>query len=224
MFNTLNKHYTNVVVKPFLKWYLKKPRGYKHGNLTLKIYPGVFHPAYFFSTLFFSDYLNTLELKNKMFCEVGAGSALISFRALEKGARVVALELSEVAIKGIKENIQANELDSSKITVVHSDLFDSIPSKQFDVVFINPPYFFKDITDVGSLAWNCGTNGQYFSKLFTQLGDYVHEKSDIYLTLAENCEIERISDIGNKSGWYLMCEQEKKIKWEKNFIFKLNRK
>lgn len=222
MINFLQKKYANYILKPFLKWYLKKPRTYYHKDLTLKIYPTVFHPAYFFSTLNFLEYLKKIKLQGFSFCEVGAGSGLASMLASRAGAKVVAIELNEIAIKGMKENILINNISDNDFKVWHSDLFDLVPQQCFDVIYINPPYFFEKVNNSTELAWYCGNSGEYFKKLFTQLPQYRNENSKVYMTLAENCDRARINLIAAEHGFWLECVSEVKIKWEKNFIFKVN--
>lgn len=217
----LHRKYANHFLKPFLGWYLKKPRRFKHGTLSLNIYPGVFHPAYFFSTAYLAEFISELELNGKTVAEVGAGSGLLSFLCVQQGALVSAIELNEIAVKGLIENAERNNMAETVFRVFHSDIFDAVPGQVFDVILINPPYFFKDVGSPADLAWNCGSKGEYFEKLFCQLKDYASTHSAIFMSLAENCDIERIKAIANKSGATLELTREKKIKWEKNFIFKV---
>lgn len=205
-----------------MKRYLKKARRYRFRGLELIIYPSVFHPKYFFSTGVLIDFLDKLNLENKKFCEVGAGSGLLSFIACKQKAEVVCFDLNQTAVKGIEENFTCNFQPSALFKVYHSDLFDAVPKQFFDVVFINPPYFFKKAEDINSLAWNCGENGEYFNKLFSQLPAYCNYESEIYMILADNCEVEKIMSMANNHNIKLVTVSERKIKWEKNFIFKLN--
>jgi release factor glutamine methyltransferase len=222
MLDFIRKKYANYVLKPWLTHYLQEPRIYRHDNLKLKIYPSVFHPKYFFSTLLLAEFIKTLTVNGKSFCEVGAGSGLISFIAFEKGAKVTALDLNETAVKGLLENLETNFIKRENFFAVQSDLFDAIPAQKFDIIFINPPYFFKEVSDNISLAWNCGENGEYFVKLFAHLNGFCNSQTGIYMILADNCDIERIRGIAAVSNFNMVLVLERKIKWEKNFIFKLN--
>jgi release factor glutamine methyltransferase len=218
----IQRKYANYILKPFLKRYLKKIRFYRYHQLKLKIYPGVFHPKYFFSTAMLVDFLNELSLNGKTFCEVGAGSGLLSFLAFQEKARVIAFDLNETAVKGLIENFNNNFPLSEDFKIHVSDLFDNVPLEKMDIVFINPPYFFKKAEKPDDLAWNCGENGEYFGKLFSQLGAYIHRKSEVYMILADNCEIEKITQMAELNQFNMVPVKERKIKWEKNFIFKLN--
>ena len=223
MLDRLHKKTYDLFVQPFLKQYLTKERWFTYGDLKLKIYPGVFHPAYFFSTKVFVSFLETLDLKHKKVCEVGAGSALLSFIAFSKGAQVFSFDISAMAVKGIKENLQNNFPGKKNFVVYESDLFDAVPKNEFDVFLINPPYFFNDATNEIAFAWYCGSNGEYFEKLFKQLSDYTHPSSQIYMILADNCDLERIRSIAKKHHYSLNLASETKIKWEKNFIFNITK-
>jgi release factor glutamine methyltransferase len=223
MLDRLHKKAYDVLVQPFLKHYLKKERWFTYENIKLKIYPGVFHPAYFFSTIFFAEFIQNLDLKNKKVCEVGAGSGLLSFIALKRGATVFSFDISSTAINGINENLQNNFPEAKNFSVYLSDLFDSVPENKFDLILINPPYFFNDPHDEGAFAWYCGKNGEYFMKLFTQLGAYSMPSAQIFMSLADNCDLERIKAIAKKHNYLLNLVTEKKIKWEKNFIFKVTK-
>ncbi len=223
MLDRLHKKAYDVLVQPFLKHYLKKERWFIYDNIKLKIYPGVFHPAYFFSTTFFSEFIQGLELKNKKVCEVGAGSGLLSFIALKKGATVCSFDISATAVNGIKENLKNNFPEAKNFNVYLSDLFDSVPENKFDLLFINPPYFFNDPQNEGAFAWYCGKNGEYFEKLLKQIDNYSLPTSQIFMSLADNCDLERIKTIVKKHNYLLNLVTEKKIKWEKNFIFKVTK-
>jgi len=221
MIGALQKAYANYFLKPFLKRYLRYERTFRHNSLELKIYPGVFHPKYFFSTKILVDFLDTLDVENKSFCEVGAGSGLISFVAYRKKALVTALDINPTAIKGLRENLEKNFGDAKEFSIFQSDLFASVPQSSFDIVFINPPYFFKNVSGEDELAWNCGENGEYFSALFSQLSGFTHAQSEVYMILSENCELSRIETIAKSRNIAMQLNHEMKIKWEKSYIFKL---
>jgi release factor glutamine methyltransferase len=210
------------LVKPFLQFYLKKDRKFVYGDLKLTIKKSVFHPGFFFSSLYFARFIETLPLAQKKVCDVGAGSGILSFTALRKKAFVTAIDINEDAVKGIRENLVRN-FPGSKMPVIHSDLFKSVPSQQFDYVFINPPYFFRPVNGNESRAWNCGPNGEFFRDLFNSLPAFTSVTSSVYMCLAENCDIARITEIAQVAGFRLTQAHSEKIRWEINFIFRLER-
>ncbi len=219
----MQRTYSRFIVKPYLQWYLSKKRIHVHENLKLQIYPGVFHPGHFFSTRVLVNFIKDLPLKEKRFCEPGAGSGILSLIAYQQGATVTCFDINENAVKGIEENFRNNfandKLDSFQ--VFHSDLFDKVPSQTFDVIVINPPYFFETPASAEQKAWYCGKNGEYFEKLFSQLTSYSDDKTQIYMILADNCDINRIEQIADKNRIVFHLVHQEKVKWENNCIFKL---
>lgn len=222
MFDLIQKKFTTTFLKPYLTWYLKKERTDTVRGLRLLIRPTVFHPKYFFSSTYLYDFVNTLNLKDKNFLEIGCGSGLLSLLAHQKKAIVTACDINEVAVECTKLNFNENFGEQLlDVLVLNSDLFDSIPDAKFDTIVINPPYFFDEVNSNEQLAWNCGKNGEYFVKLFSQLKTFIHDRSLVYMILADNCEIDKIKDIAKAHHFIFELIVQKKIRWETNFIFKI---
>jgi len=136
---------------------------------------------------------------------------------------VYSFDINPITIDGLKENLKNNFKSTENFNCYLSDLFDTVPENKFDIILINPPYFFCDPSDAGSYAWYAGKNGEYFEKLFKQLGEYLNPASQIFMILADNCDIERISTIAKTNNYLLTPCYTKKVKWEKNFIFNIVR-
>src|ERR1700741_2259933 len=221
------KNIANIVVKPFLKWYLKRVRPFKYEDFYFEIFPGVFHPSFFFSTKFLLEYLERFDLEGISFCEPGCGSGVVSIFAAKKGAHVTSFDINPTAVENVKHNIALNEIllkGYHPIEVLRSDLFDSVKQQQFDMLVINPPYFFDYPKSDEQRAWYCGKNGEYFKKLFYQLAEFTHEKSRVYMILAQNCDIQEITRIASNFGLSFELMVQKKIWWEKNYIYRLTHK
>lgn len=224
MIDWLQKKYANSILKPFLIWYLKKPRITHIKGFQLLIKPTVFHPKFFFSSQYLFDFVLNLNLEKKTFLEIGCGSGLISFLAYKKKASVTCCDINELAVECTNHNFELNfkATKSGYFNCIKSDVFDNISNQVFDVIMINPPYFFSEVGTKNQLAWNCGLNGEYFIKLFSQLKKYASIHTQTYMILADNCEIERIKKIAHEHQLQLQLVEEHKIKWEKNFIFKIS--
>lgn len=74
--------------------------------------------------------------KNVLDVCTGSGCIAISVAKLSN-AKVVAVDISEVALNMAKKNAEYNE--TSNVTFVHSDMFSDVEGK-FDVILSNPPY------------------------------------------------------------------------------------
>lgn len=190
------------------KIYSSKERSYNFDGMIIKIFPGVFHPGFFFSTKFLISHLKYYKLKNKNILELGAGSGMISVFCAKNFAEVTASDISKTAV----ENIIANaKLNNCNITAIYSDLFDSIPNQNFDFIIINPPYFPKDASTESELAWFCGGDFQYFEKLFKQLPDYLFPETIVLMVLSEDCSIKTIEAIAKKNNIEIKLKDRRKF-------------
>ena len=163
--NTALKHIISNTYKPLLVKYLSKTRGYRYKDIRLDIPPQVFHPRFFFSTKLLLQYITKLPLNKKNFLELGCGSGLISIAAAKKGAKVTATDINSMAVEYMEKNSRQNSVG---MEIIRSDLFQSIPKQEFDIIAINPPYYKKQPLTEQDHAWFCGVNGEYFSATYCQ--------------------------------------------------------
>lgn len=214
----LFKRIASVFLIPLTRWYLRKERKYAYGGVTVKVFPGVFHPGFFYSTIFLADFLATQNIKEKTFLELGCGTGLLSVLASRAGAIVTASDLNTKAIDNTRFNAEQNFTD---IHVVHSDLFDALTEK-FDWIIINPPYYAQPVSDEETLAWNCGKNFEYFKKLFSQLKSHIHATSEVIMVLTLGCPLDRIFEIAAINGFEFRLIKEKNVLFdEKDFLYRI---
>lgn len=212
------------LVYPLIAAYLKKDRRYTYKGFRLIVFHGIFHPAFFFSSKYFFSFIDRLRVRDKRCLEVGCGSGLLSLLMLRKGGWVTTLDIQERAVSNAVLNYQNNRSQfRHTLTALQSDLFAQLPPQAFDLIVVNPPYYFVDAQKESEQAWFCGKNGEYFQRFFAGLGLYCEENTDVYMILAENCEISRINRIASEHGFGLVAIHEKKMYWEKNFIFRVSR-
>lgn len=223
--DNIGKYFFTWFIKPILSFYLKRETSYYYKGLRIRVFPGVFHPQFFFSSKFLANFVEGLPLSGKTFFEPCSGSGFISLISSRNKAIVTASDINPNAVDNIKLNYKnnASQLSSENISVHLSDVFDAIPAQQFDYIVVNPPYFFKDYTNLAQAAWNCGLNGTFFDNFFSKLVAYTHTNSEVFMVLADNCDIERIKKIASSYFFDFVLVKEKKILWEKNYIFKIVR-
>ena len=222
----LSKRLTDIFFKPLIKQYLKFDTTFRYKNLKLKIVSGVFHPHFFFSSKYLAAFIEQLDLQGKSFCEPCAGSGLISLVAFSKIANVCCFDIDLKAVDNIKFNFKHNfeTENTDRFYVIQSDGFEKVPEQLFDIIAINPPYFFNAVTNESQYAWNCGENGEFFVKFFNCLPKYLKPFGKCYMVLAENCDLSRIRQIAEKHNCEFILINEKKIAWEKNYIFEITLK
>jgi release factor glutamine methyltransferase len=208
-----------VFYKPLLVKWLSKERTYTHQGTRLKIHPQVFHPGFFFSTKILLQNLAGLTLQGKTLLELGAGSGLISISAAKAGAKVTATDINPVAIDYLRQNMQLNGVD---LKLIFSDLFKLIPQQCFDIIAINPPYYFETPSNFAQHAWYCGRNGEYFHGLFKSLSNYIDQKTVILMVLCEGSNRAAIHSIGKEYGFGFECVQTAQNLIERNYIYQIH--
>lgn len=214
----LIKYIAGRTYRPLLVRYLSKERDYRYGDIHLAVPPQVFHPGFFFSTRLLLNQLKGEALRGKTVLEPGAGSGLLSIAAAKQGASVTATDINRTAVEYLQLNALRNRV---QLCIIHSDLFESIPTQPFDYILINPPYYKKRPVTELDHAWYCGEEGEYFSRLFEGIGRYMHPSSKAWMVLCDGCDIDMIGELAAKNGVELKCVLEKKNLVETNFIFRL---
>lgn len=210
------------VFAPSIIRYVKKDRAYHYGKYSLKVLAGVFHPGLFFSTSFLFQYLNGLSVKDKLCLEVGCGSGLLSLQLAGKGAQVTAIDINPLAVKNTLYNLEQNQvLIHQPMRVIQSDLFDALKNEKFDLVVINPPYYFAEPQNLTEHAWYCGSEGQYFVRLFEELSSHLRPEAEVIMSLSDKCDITRIESLALQQNLKLQEIIRKSYWGELNFIFRV---
>lgn len=209
-------HWLGLPLRKTVKWYLSKPRRFNHGDISISVPPGVFHPGFFFSTRLLLEYLESQSLQGKSFLEVGSGSGVISIFAARKGARVTACDINTKAVAITLQNSQANHVS---IDVVLSDLFANIKG-HYDWIVINPPYYNAAPKTEEEYAWYCGAAFEYFEEFFEQLPRHIYTNSHVLMILSEVSDLEKIFEIANRKKFRFEKILERKV-WAdgKNYLY-----
>jgi len=204
------------ILYPASEKYLSKERSYKYKNISILVFPGVFHPGFFYSTKILLKYLEGVELNQKYVLELGAGTGLISIFAAKRGGFVTASDISLTAIYNIEKNVKMTD---ANVEVVQSDLFDDIPNKRYDYIIINPPYYKKTPSSEKEFAWFGGDDFQYFRKLFSQLGNNSYENTRAIMVISDEADLEMIKSIAAEYKFLLKEVFHKKTWGENHFIY-----
>jgi len=216
--NTLIRNIVKYTYQPLLVKYLSATRQYRYGKLILEVPPEVFHPGFFTSTGYLLHHVMQMDLKNMTLLVLGAGSGIVGIASAKQGAIVTAIDINPVAVQCITANMRRNQVS---IQIFESDLFDALPSGSFDVIAVNPPYYSKDPLSMKEHAWYCGSNGQYFRKLFQQVPEYMHENTQVLMTLCDGADLEMIRQHALEGGCMLNCIHQKQHFLQKNFLYSI---
>jgi release factor glutamine methyltransferase len=221
MMRKLLKRFFSFFLVPLTRWYLRKERQYCYLGVTVNVFPGVFHPGFFYSSKFLADFLQKQSVQNKSLLELGCGTGLISILCARRGAHVTASDINPTAVENAKLNAENNNVS---LTLLKSDVFDQIEQQVFDWIIINPPYYAKAIKSNDELAWHCGENFEYFQKLFGSLSHFIHPDSNVVMVLTLGSGLDKIFEIARRNGFQFELLEERNVLFDgKDFLYRIKK-
>jgi ribosomal protein L3 glutamine methyltransferase len=124
----------------------------------------------------------------------GSGCIAIACQYAFEEAEVCASDVSEEALEVAKINRETHQL-ADYLTLYQSDLFDNIPSQQFDIIVSNPPYVDeKDMADLSeefefepSLGLAAGFDGlALVNRILLQSVNYLSEQGILVIEVGNS--------------------------------------
>jgi release factor glutamine methyltransferase len=120
---------------------------------------GVYEPAE--DTFLLADNLDVGQGERVL--ELGTGCGLLAILAAEAGARVVATDISPIALACARENAVAHGV-ADLIDFRLGNLFEPVEGERFQLVIFNPPYLpvpdEEALRTTLDLAWEAGPDGR----------------------------------------------------------------
>ncbi len=118
----------------------------------------------------------------KKVLDMGTGSGIIAIECAKQGAKVVAVDIDEDAVKRLKKIAADKNLN---IQAVQSNLFENVEGK-YDTIIFNPPYLPGNAENIKDLQWAGG--GEYGDEIILRFLDeaknYLDENGEIYIVLS----------------------------------------
>lgn len=142
-----------------------------------------------------------LKIKNtEKVLDIGTGSGVIAIFAGLLGAKsVLASDINPQAIKTAKANAKLHGL-SKKITVIKSDVFDSLPLAKFDVITANLPFRNKKAPDmVAKSQWDSELSAH--RKFFEGLSRFLKVGGRAYLSQSNFGPLQEIRALAKVAGF-----------------------
>ena len=107
-------------------------------GLPIEVRDGVYHPFHGSSTHVVADAVLRIVRRDMEILEIGSGSGALACFLASQGCQVVATDIDVHALECAQLNINNSGLQD-RVTLIHSNLFESVPDKQFDMIIFNPP-------------------------------------------------------------------------------------
>src|SRR5215831_3267076 len=122
-------------------------------DFPLLILPGVLNPRLTRSGAFFATQLNAELLgRGSEVLDMGTGSGVCAIAAARHARRVVAVDITPVAVRCAQINAMINSVEG-KIEVRQGDLFAAVKGQRFDVILFNPPFIYGTPRNDADRAW-----------------------------------------------------------------------
>ena len=158
-------------------------------GLVVDVPAGVYHPVPDSSSEFFIRNIRAMDgTRIRKTLEIGAGCGIISlFMAANWPSRIVATDISEVAVKATLDNAELNGLS---LTAFQSDLFERIEERDFDLIVFNTPMIDKDPeNDIEKLSL-CDPHGLITDAYLRQARRHVSKDGLIIFSICNNSAYE----------------------------------
>ena len=121
----------------------------------------------------------------------GSGAIAISLAKYIENCEITATDISNKAIQIAKLNAEKN-LVHKKINFIESDMFENIPTTNFDIIVSNPPYIETEVIQTLStevqmepyIALDGGHDGlDFYKKIINNTENYLNPNGNIFLEI-----------------------------------------
>jgi release factor glutamine methyltransferase len=170
-------------------------------GLDVLVLPGVWSPAYDWSSAFYVE--NCPDLEGLSFLEIGSGTGVISVHAgLRGAAKVVASDVNPEAVRNTQLNFERHGLSNGE--VVLSDGFERITGR-FDVIVWNAPYHGSHPSDL--LERGCADEDyRGIRAFFGGVAHHLHPGGTIVFGFSESGDLPLIRSLIAQAGFRIKRE------------------
>lgn len=147
--------------RQWLIWRFRLFQQHRHRRLTLEhvgdvpilVLPEVFNPTLFHTSEALIAQLDGIEIRPDMaILDMGTGSGIAAIAVARRGAQVVAIDVSDEAVRCARINVLLNRVDD-RVVIRRGDLFEPVRGERFDLVLFNPPFYAGQARELWEHAW-----------------------------------------------------------------------
>ncbi len=130
-------------------------------GLSILVLPGVANPKLLRTGAFFARCLDAQPLAGLDVLDLGTGSGVCALAAARHARRVVAVDISQAAVRCARLNASDNQL---QVDIRHGDLFEPVTGERFDLVLFNPPFLLGAPKDERDATWRSSDVATRFAR------------------------------------------------------------
>jgi len=178
-------------------------------GIELIVLPNVFSPKYYSDSLWFAQELSKLT-KGKSVLEIGTGTGIIAIFCSLNGAKVVATDINEIAVKNAKINAKEHNLS---IDIRYGNMFSPIrQNEKFDIIFWDHPFTNcrEEVEDILSKA-GFDKNYQELRKYISGAKAHLSTNGKLLLGTGSFADLEEIKKIAEENGYVLTLIVKKSL-------------
>ena len=140
--------------------------------------------------------------------DIGSGSGILAETALKKTKEVLAVDIDEKAVNGLRKK---------GINAVKSDLFENVKGK-FDLIIFNPPYLPEE--GIEDKAIYGGKKGyEILERFFKDAKKFLNENGKILIVFSSLTNKRKVDESIKENGFEFKCLEEKKLFFESLYIY-----
>ncbi|MDD1777341.1 MAG: tRNA (adenine(22)-N(1))-methyltransferase TrmK [Candidatus Helarchaeota archaeon] len=159
--------------------------------------------------------------------EIGTGCGIIALVAARTARKVIATDISPVAVQCARKNIKTNQLES-KIEIRQGDLFSPLKTgERFNLILSNPPYLpeseenHQQGAEWLEKAWNGGRSGRKFIDYFIKNCKlYLEPLGRVLMVQSSLSDIPKSCELFQKQGFQVELGETKSFFFEKLVLLK----
>jgi len=204
-------------------------RARRHGRLvlewiqdvTLVVFPGVFHPGLFLSTPLLLGALDHLRLKaGCSVLDMGTGTGVLAIFVAKRGARATAVDISPLAMRCARVNVLLNCLED-QIRILEGDLFAPVGDERYDLVVFNPPYFEGKPKDWPEYAWR---GEKVLDRFIEGVSSHLTQDGRVLLSLSTELDLAAIRYQLSRNGFEIHERRRRELPGETIFVYECLRR
>lgn len=169
------------------------PERIETDGLVVDVPAGVYHPLPDSSSEFFIRNIKAMQQVAKTL-EIGCGSGIISLFVAKTwpGSRVVATDISPVAVQATLDNARLNGLE---LDAFESDLFEKIDETGFDLIIFNTPMIDKNPENDIEKFSLCDPHGRITEAYLRQAASHVSRDGLVIFSICNNSAYEVLEKV-----------------------------